>query len=73
MLKLRDNYIKMCQANLMNQILVIISLMFLSFSGISAIKFLRLQMEKINLVGFVLFFRPRCNLCNLSSSLLMVD
>lgn len=54
MLKLRDNYIKMCQANLMNQILVIISLMFLSFSGISAIKFLRLQMEKINLVGFVL-------------------
>lgn len=57
MLKLRDNYIKMCQANLMNQILVIISLMFLSFSGISAtcIKFLRLQMEKINLVGFVLF------------------
>lgn len=56
MLKLRDNYIKICQAiNLMNQILVIISLMFLSFSGISAIKFLRLQMEKINLVGFVLF------------------
>lgn len=55
MLKLRDNYIKMCQANLMNQILVIISLMFLSFSGISAIKFLRLQMEKINLVDFVLF------------------
>lgn len=55
MLKLRDNYIKKCQANLMNQILVIISLMFLSFSGISAIKFLRLQMEKINLVGFVLF------------------
>lgn len=55
MLKLRDNYIKMCQANLMNQILVIISLMFLSFSGISAIKFLRLQMEKINLVGFVYF------------------
>lgn len=39
----------------MNQILVVISLMFLSFSGISAIKFLRLQMEKINLVGFVLF------------------
>lgn len=55
MLKLRDNYIKMCQANLMNQILVIVSLMFLSVSGISAIKFLRLQMEKINLVGFALF------------------
>lgn len=72
MLKLRDYYINMCQVNLMNQMLVIILLKFLLFSGISAIKFLRLQMEKEP--GWLCFiFRLRYNLCILSSCLLMVD